>query len=312
MNLGEQLANQVLLGIEFDGSSFWVTAGGINSTAEPNLLYEFDRTGALLNTYTNTVDSAGFGWRDLAFDGTFLYASASAVIDEIDRTTGQPTGFTIPSPVNPARAIAYDPATDHFWVANFSSTIYEIDRDGLVVNSYPGIGSSIYGLAWDDVSPGGPFLWAWTANNPLKAIQIDPATGLVTGLEFTGDSVPGGIGGGGAAITADLNPGRLVLLGMHQATDDTVIGYDLGIDTGLCAASDAPWVSMDPISGEIDPGSGISADIVFDSNGLTPGAYQGHLCITSSDTNNPLVVVTVQLTVQFDFSIYIPQIFRDP
>jgi uncharacterized repeat protein (TIGR01451 family) len=310
--LGAQLGNDVLLGVEFDGSSFWVTAGGVTNTSEPNLLYEFDRSGVLLNTYTNSVDSAGFGWRDLAFDGTNLYASASSMIDEIDRTDGQPTGFTIPSPVNPARAIAYDPATDHFWVANFSSPIYEIDRNGTIINSFPSIGSSIYGLAWDDVSPGGPFLWAWTANNPPQAIQIDPSTGLTTGVSFIGDSIAGGTGGGGAAITADLYPDRLVLIGMHQATVDTLVGYDLGVATGVCTASEVSWLSMEPTSGEIGPGDGIAAEVTFDSTGLTPGVYRGFLCINSSDTNNPLVVVTIQLVVQYDFVLYLPQIFRDP
>ena len=312
LNLGAALGNEVLLGVEFDGSSFWVTAGGVADPAEPNLLYEFDRSGALLNTYTNTIDTAGFGWRDLAFDGSKLYASASAVIDEIDPADGQPTGFTIPSPVNPARAIAYDPATDHFWVANFNSQIYEIGRDGLVINSFPNIGSPIYGLAWDDVSPGGPYLWAWTAANPPEAIQIDPVTGLPTGTSFTGESVAGGTGGGGATITTDLYPDRLVLIGMHQAGPDVVIGYDLGVETGICSANEVSWLSLTPGGGIITPGNGIEAIVEFDSTGLAPGIYDGHLCITSSDTNNPLVLVTVRMIVGFENRIFLPVIFRDP
>jgi hypothetical protein len=312
LELGQNLGNEVLLGVEFDGESFWVTAGGMSTPGEQNLLYEFDRTGALLNTYPNNVDSAGFGWRDLAYDGSKLYASASSVIDEIDPADGQPTGFTIPSPVNPARAIAYDPVSDHFWVANFNSQIYEIDRDGLVVNSFPTIGSPIYGLAWDDLSPGGPYLWAWTAADPPQAIQIDPETGLATGVSFVGESVTGGTGGGGATITADLYPDRLVFIGMHQAAPDLVIGYDLGVETGLCPVNEVSWLSLSPTGGAIDPGGGIAASVEFDSNGLEPGVYDGHLCILSSDEDNPLVVVTVRMIVGFENQLFIPVIIRDP
>lgn len=315
LDFGALLDNDVLLGVEFDGSSFWATAGGVNFISEPNLLYEFDRTGVLLNTFTNTVDSAGFGWRDLAFDGSMLYASAGDAIDQIDRSDGQPTGITITlanTGLDLARAIAYDPATDHFWVADFSSQIYEIDRDGVVINSFPSIGHPIFGFAWDDVSPGGPFLWAWTANNPPNAHQIDPATGQLTGVSFTGIAIPGGAGGGGATITPDLVPDRLVLIGMHQAASDTVVGYDLGVSTGSCAPHDVPWLSISPSGGVIAAGDGVEVDIVLDSTGLTPGFYYANLCIASNDPDEPILVVPVTMIVGLDFQIHLPVILRVP
>jgi len=310
-DLGAMLANEVLLGVEFDGSSFWVTAGGTTHQSEENLLYQIDRSGALLNVYPQPTVSE-FGWRDLAFDGTFLYSSDSSFIDRIDPTTGMTTGIPIPSPINPARAIAFDPATGNFWVSTFGSPIFEIEGNGNIVNTFPSIGVNIYGLAWDDVTPGGPFLWAWTAGNPPRAIQIDPDTGTQTGVDFTSAPVPGGIGGGGAAITADLYPDQLVLIGLHQAAPDTIVGYDLGIETGICTANEVTWLSLSPGAGVIPAGNGIEAEVEFDSTGLAPGVYNGHLCIASSDMDNPLVVVPVRMIAGFDNQAFIPVIFKEP
>jgi DNA-binding beta-propeller fold protein YncE len=107
-----------LLGIEFDGTYFWITGG--NSGLDPNKLYKLDATGVLVNTY-NQSSSAGWGWRDLAWDGQYLYGSDNNFLVQIDPATGLVTGVTIPGPTNPCRGLAYDPVSDHFFTANFGS-----------------------------------------------------------------------------------------------------------------------------------------------------------------------------------------------
>ena len=208
------------LGVEFDGTFFWITGGGAGGT---NKLHKFDKDGNYIISY-NQPTTSGWGWRDLVWDGNYLYASDSPNIEQIDPSTGTATGVTIPGPLNPNRGLAYDPATDYFWTANWGSDIYEIDRSGAIINQYPNA-LSIYGLAWDDLSPDGPWLWVWSQDgNGCLCSQFDPRTGLFTGLIYNGSVPPGGIAGGSCfARFGDIG----AFVGLHQATNDTIVGYEI-------------------------------------------------------------------------------------
>jgi len=227
---GTTTGNEVLLGVELIGNHYWVTAGGVTSASEQNYLLELDLNGNIVNQYLQPTTST-WGWRDLAWDGTYLYASeGGGVIEQIDPATGAPTGVTIAGPSGMPRALAYDPATDHFWVADFGSPIWEIDRAGNILHTYPN-NLMIYGLAWDNTSPDGPFLWAWSQDGPANsmATRIDPATGLSTGDSFMGYTFGHEGFAAGAAFTSAHpdHPGVPVLVAMHQATPDTIVLYDL-------------------------------------------------------------------------------------
>lgn len=227
---GTATGDSQLLGVEFAFGHYWVTGG--NSSADPNRLYKIDATGALVGTYEAAAACTGWGGRDLASDGTYLYYGCDdGLIYQVDPTTGAPTGVTIPDPITPARALAYAPSTDHFWVANWDSTIYEIDRTGTTIHSFAPVGLSTYGLAWDPWSPGGPYLWAWSQDGTdplLLASQINPTTGALTGISFSGVGLAGEMAGG-AGITIDIpsQANRVCLVTMSQASSDTIVVYDL-------------------------------------------------------------------------------------
>ena len=65
-----------LLGCEFDDTDWWVTGAYDQTTCK---LYKLDYAGNLLNTYLQL--NSGWGWRDLAWDGTYLYCSDSYNIE---------------------------------------------------------------------------------------------------------------------------------------------------------------------------------------------------------------------------------------
>jgi len=214
------------LGVEYDGTFFWVTSRG--ETTNNNLLSKLDANGNLVTQYIQSAHGE-WGWHDLAWDGTYLYASDSSNVDIINPETGLTNGsFT--GPENPNRALAYDPASNHFWTANFRSDIYEFDRSGTVITQFPNA-FAIYGMAWDDITPGGPFLWVWftEATGPpsifdsASAWQFDPVSGVYTGVSFVRVDPPGGIAGG--ACFANFN-GKDTFFGLHQAMpDDVIVGY---------------------------------------------------------------------------------------
>ena len=227
----DTLTDTQFLGIEFDGTYFWITGG--NSGGEPNKLYKYDATGVLVSTYDQS-SAAGWGWRDLAWDGDYLYASDSYNVVQIDPATGLATGVTIAGPSNPARALAYDPDTDHFWTASFSSSIWEFGRDGTVHNTFAN-SKAIYGMAWDDLSEDGPWLWVFSQDGPgvdtlMEISQFDPDSGVYTGVSFQGAIPDGYVGSisGGACFTTEFDPsvGALFVLGQGDPTD-FIYGYEI-------------------------------------------------------------------------------------
>jgi len=236
------------LGVEFDGEFFWVTGGG--AAADPNKLYKLDASGALIDTFDQPGHSTEWGWRDLTFDGTYLYASVDSNLDQIDPATGLYTGVAIPGPEAPNRGLAYDPATDHFFTANFRSPIYEFDRDGIVINTFTN-DLAIYGLAFDDFSPGGPYLWTYSQDgvDPIlvQISQFDIAAGDYTGVIYEGVYEESGMAGGACFYVEEETA---VFAGLTQGTPlDLIFGMDV-------TASDDPELEI-----EISGGFGVNAVI---------------------------------------------------
>lgn len=318
-----------LLGVEYALGSFWVTSGGDQDCAGLNYLFQMDPDMNLVHAWLQPTTSQ-YGWRDLSFDGEYLYASDSDVIVQINPVNGQPTGVTIPSPTNPGRGLAYDPATDHFWVANFDDDLYEIDRSGAVLHTIANLFPqplAIYGLAWDASAPGGASLWAWSQDGtpPVLATQFDVATGELTGIHFTGVSLAGSMNlAGGATVSTDIITGKRVFIGLHQADSDSLVGYDLdALDN-----QDVPWLSVTPVSGTLSSASSLSlahspqevgflngdtqvVAVTFDASGpevIQPGEYKATLRI-SNDAPYGIFFSPVTLTIQYRLTFF-PILFR--
>jgi len=217
LNVGTITGDIRCLGVEFDDDDNWWITGAADMLGAK--LYKISYGGTLLGTYNQ--GKTGWGWRDLAYDGRYLYASDSYVIDQIDPATGMVTGVTIPSPVTPARALAYEAPSDSFWTASFSSSIYSIKRDG-TFSAYANPGLMVYGMAMDDAAR---TLWIWSQDGSgCMASAFDTVTGTFTGQSWDGDIGLAGIAGG-ACIFEDPGYGRMVMAGLQQASPDVVAVY---------------------------------------------------------------------------------------
>ena len=182
-NVENPTGNSQLLGMEFDGAYIWLT--GADPGPDPSKLYQLDINFNLIATYDQPPHCTGWGWRTMTFDGTYLYSSANQNIDQIDPATGNWTGNSIPGPLSLCRILSYDPDTDHFWVTGFNADIYEITRDGTIVYVCPFPGIIINGMAWDNISPDGPWLWMTTdVDGNGMVYQYDPSSCAFTGVSF--------------------------------------------------------------------------------------------------------------------------------
>ncbi|RJP79584.1 MAG: T9SS C-terminal target domain-containing protein [Candidatus Zixiibacteriota bacterium] len=134
-------------------------------------------------------------WHDLAFDGAHMYAGGSgAQIQAFDMNGVLQPAHYIPKPAGVAvvRALAYDPATDHFWTGNFGDIFVEFTRSGAVVWQGPAPAGwyGVAGMAWDDV-PGHPAT-LWVLDQASGAYKgYNPVTHQPTGTTHTMPLLPG-------------------------------------------------------------------------------------------------------------------------
>jgi hypothetical protein len=245
------------VGVEFDGTYYYVTGAGGTAGVNPNLVHCFDSVGTYLGNVSQGTTST-WGWRDIAYDGNHMFSSDSTQVDEwfITGLPGAPVMNYVashPGPgINPCRAMAYDPATGHFWTASWSSPIYEFDLTGFVYNSYAHTLGGIYGMAWDDFCPGGPFLWVYSQDGtPARLVsQFSPATGTFTGVTYTGFGPTAGGMAGGAAFYVSGTMG--IFVGLTQDSPDTVFGME------ICNITAVPnvWITVAPTGTTIIPPTG--------------------------------------------------------
>ena len=229
-------------GIECDGNYFYTTKWNGNA------FYKYELDGTFIGEFT--VDGCPGSIRDLAYDGQYFYgAAADNTVYEMDFDT-QIVISTIYAPIA-VRAIAYDPVNDGFWANNWSDYITLFDRSGNYLNGFPcGSFSSYYGFAWEDILPGGPFLWGYCQDGPTQnqLVQFEISTGLETGVNFdVGSVVTCTSIAGGLYISDALDPDKWTLGGLCQ--NDNIWGLELA-DSALPDSPGAPTdVTVTPDAG---------------------------------------------------------------
>ncbi|GJQ61457.1 MAG: hypothetical protein SCALA702_05100 [Melioribacteraceae bacterium] len=227
----------------YQGGTFVEATGTMwASDAGNGYIYEFSADGVVLDSFTVSGVNYITG---MTSDLDYVYAVVcNYYIYKIDPHTRTLAG-TINPAVNFALAsLAFDPDADNgsggFWVTMWDHDIVQIDRQGYVLDEidyndiYP---LNIYGLAYDNVTDGGPFLWVMDFNNswntPQYIRQINLNTQSLTSFSHTiTDDI--GVGesyriGQDLFLTTSAIDG-LVLLGgtMAGSPQDHLFGYDIG------------------------------------------------------------------------------------
>lgn len=274
-----------LFGVEFVGAVFYVSGG--NGSSEPNLIHRFDRDGNYLGSFEQPGSTAPYGYRDLASDGETLFGSEGGDVVRFS-TEGQELE-RIPGPLNPNRALAYDPQTQHLWAADILSPIYEITLDGTVMNVFSN-SLHIYGLAWHPEDPDGRNLYIFSQDGSdpkLRVSRMDPQTGAVS---FCADLAgPPSEYAGGLAITPNWNPLIWTLVTLIQGPQDRLAGWELNYNT--------LWITFEPSSGEVPAGSQETITLTFDSGDLDEAQYWVNLQI-NHNAAGPALLLPLSMEVQ--------------
>ncbi len=209
--------------IAWDGDHF-----DVGRFTSPHLL-RFDTLG----NYTGTLTIDGInGYRDLTWDGQWLFAlSTTSLLYQID-IAGQSLVSTVQLPVSTPRYLAYDHQQDAFWIGVWPGDFTLVTREGTMMVTYAP-GGSVYGVEYDDFNDG-LYLWFLTIDDiGFKYFQVDMNTGLTTGLEhyiteFGINSVSG------IYIDHGIHGQTTTIGGIVQSTPPRYFGYELyGDPTGI-------------------------------------------------------------------------------
>ncbi len=299
-------ADNLILGAEFMNGSFWVTGAAGVSSAPPNYLYEISADGtSVLNTFLQAATAASdWGYRDLAHDGTYLYSGCANRFYQIDPLDGSVVTEITHSLGIIIRALAYDPDTSTFWTGDFANNIINFSFDGSTISSIAsfnlGLGG-IYGMAWDNFSEGGPFLWVNNQDGGTEVVQVDPVAQSLTGVSHVYNSLTTA---GGLFCSVEVVPGKIVLGGIEQGEPDGLFGLEL--------ADYASWLSVDPRTGSVPAGETFNVDVVFDAGGVEyGGTYTGNLLLNHNSGDETPVNIPVTMHVLVDFGMISGTVTRD-
>ncbi|HQF01271.1 MAG TPA: carboxypeptidase regulatory-like domain-containing protein [Bacteroidales bacterium] len=234
--------------------------------------------------------------RDLTYDGQYFYGSPnSATIYQMD-FENKTLVSTITATGNTIRAISYDSDNDAFWVTsnNFNGPFKLISRTGETLQTLATTVTGISGIAYDNVSEDGPFLWAYTpaSAGQHKLVKVDLTTGAAL---LTFDLLPYGIFGagtvsGGLEITDAVVEGKWTFIGCSQ--NDVLFVVEL-------ADSTPPWITIAPKQGVVEPGSSDQIDVSFNATDLEGGIYLANINITHNgqEVSKGVITVPVELSV---------------
>jgi len=251
-------------GTEFDGNYIWVNKW--NS----NLMYRFSKTGIPRDSFAVSGYSGASGMRDLAFDGRYIYGGVAIGTQIVRIDTGTLSVVkTITTSIASIRAIAWDPVLKGFWVCGWADAIVCVDTNGVAIagKTIPNAYAGKYGLAYDGISPGGPFLWVFDQTNanggsPQAIYKWNLNTLTYTGISLDVTTKITNAGSlplaGGLFITDKFVPGYATIGGLLQGTPDVLFGLELAVtDAGplmpFNLTSPAAGSTITSIAGSTDP-----------------------------------------------------------
>ncbi len=240
-------------GIVFTKGEFWASFWNADS------IIRLDKNGNYLGSF-KIPGVANI--RGMTFDGTKVYAvNNSNLIYMIDTLSKTSLG-TITAPMAQVRHVTYDPTANSnaggFWVGNWNTSLVQISLTGTTLNTIAAGTHNLtgmYGSAYDNMSPGGPYLWIFDQNTSASnsdIVRLQLPAGTQTGMKFDVVSDPQLAGllssglAGGLYAANNIVAGKKTLVALIQGTpDNLIIGYELGNQ----ATVDGSMVSAHTVQG---------------------------------------------------------------
>jgi type IX secretion system substrate protein len=243
------------LGVTIYNDTVIVSSGGWSSATIPdNMFFRYTLDGTFIDSVAQN-GTAGWGYRDLAFDGTYILGSDNTEIRKFDPTTLAFVSSVTNAGNNPHRGMAYDAGEDAIYTTNFTSgPLLKIDAStGTTLRNYGSPSVAPYGIALDPfTNPGTMDLWYAepSTSGTFRLSKVDTATGAVTFSFDLSGIFPYSSGGLEIINNHPVYPGKIIAVALVQADPVDLIAF---IDITVAGTPKAPTdVTASIVPTEID------------------------------------------------------------
>lgn len=274
--------------IAFDGENFYTA-----SWFYLGKYFKYDKEGNFIEEFS--IPGMYYKLYDLAFDGQYFYGSdGTNTLFQLDLRNKRLIKEIVISDQTDLEIThcSYDSRNDQFWVGGYNS-IGRVDREGNIKVSFRNISTemevSSSGSAFDNITPGGPYLWfssqETSGHNSMdmtQIIQYNINTRKIVSTHSTMD-IPGYKVGNyvtgpnyltGMEATTSFKDGTLTLLGVLQQSPSRIFAYN------LCDVNS--WLSYTPKSGTLEAGEEQKLTVAIDArNGEVGQSYTSDLSLYS-------------------------------
>jgi hypothetical protein len=228
------IPNHLALGVTFDyvNNYYVISSGGQSNTlVTDNVFLRYDLNFNLVDSILEPQGTtSGFGIRDLAFDGTYIYGSYDDQVQLFDATTLQPVS-SFAGLNNPNRGMAVDTDLTVFSSDFATGAVAHFTNTGATVATCPAssvTGNAPYGLAVDNwTQPGTKRLWMNTPSTTgaglfltrydYASCSIDSNVNITALIPLT-------------SASAGTTSGGLDVINNHPNYPGKIIGLVLGQD----------------------------------------------------------------------------------
>jgi len=285
MEASAETGDDRLNGVVLIEDRYYITGG--NHNGDPNYIHILDLEGRFISRFEQPPGSAGIGIHDLAWDGNVLYGSANdriycmtldgELIDEFD------------GPFNPNIAITAD-EDGNLWIGSNNQPLVHIDGEGnglgVLPNDYP-----VRALAWyPDADDGFNLLMFVRGEGNCPNIYCaNPESGeirYIADLSVEENDMPAD----GLLVSSHYNPLGWSLIGMvNQGALRYIRIWHIDYRTD--------WLSIEPVSGSIEPEDESEITLHFNAQGYDNGLALETTLILENDGRTPIVEIPVTLEI---------------
>jgi hypothetical protein len=246
----------------FDGNYFFVAAGP-GETGQRRL-YRIDRFAGYSGYFQQPAATWGEGLSDLCYRNNLCWGVQDSLIFSFDSFGTVQDQFTAPASGLTALAVTSDGET--FWAADTIGVLHRFNRAGTQHELFSGAPvERLSGLAYDDDSYDGPWIWAWAGEEDSRAFRFDLVAGIWA--DYAADPPAAPAQAGGCDFTSAYDPSLGALLTVDRtATTDWLRLWEI-------TPADA-WLDVYPKEGVVPPGE--TLQLILDIR-LPQSAQQGEI-----------------------------------
>ncbi len=287
-------------GLEIVDDLIYLTNSGEDQDNSPNdnFVIIMNKQGRELARF-HQPSISGYGFRDLAFDGTYLWGGEDSLVVQFDLQGNVQRRIRVPvwhpsvgdDSLNQVGALAWNPEDSTLLMAYGYSPIYEMNLAGEIVGIHrftlPRHIPNIFGLAWNPGDPDGMPLYAMIRTAPDGKDMLLAKTNYVESKQVKQLATYVGQRGAGLAIGFDWEERKTVAAVISTDTQrmDTLKVFELGPDTR--------GIDYDRGLLTVPSGRSLSVPIRFSSAGMDSGVYRSSFVMLHNALADSIVIPIV-------------------